>query len=372
VEIDIALDELDVFEKGQGPNPAHKPETVGPCAISAVDWSGTAIAFGTRAGEVLLLPRIKALRSPHRVATAVEDAEVVAAAVHPGGGRILTLTTAGVLQVWSTEARSLVQEVGLPTSCHILHAESLEVAHTISYKPARETSVSAARFSPGSDCLALGTQEGGVDVFDVYGRRSFAKWITKLTDFEVAEASLEIECMDGVVLAKLIQELQESISEGLGVVSLRFYALEVEIAPHARAYKNRPRTYDKATELLEEGMRLCETVSLKAIDMLEVLADNILSSLGPAAPGTSLKAIDMLDVLAGNMLSSLGPAAPGSVLQEHAPANRENLFAFLAYLRCFDFVELDDVTLMEDRKRRLESDQGTIRYDYEPYGKATS
>ena len=33
-----------------------------------------------------------------------------------------------------------------------------QVAHTISYRPARETSVSSARFSPGSDCLALGTQ----------------------------------------------------------------------------------------------------------------------------------------------------------------------------------------------------------------------
>ena len=100
-----------------------------------MDWSGTSIAFGTRAGEVskpyprprtgselskthirllptdvsyicivqvLLLPRIKEIRSPHRLATAVEAAGVVAAAVHPGGGRILTLTASGVLQVWNS------------------------------------------------------------------------------------------------------------------------------------------------------------------------------------------------------------------------------------------------------------------------------
>ena len=42
------------------------------------------------------------------------------------------------------------------------------------------------------------------------------------------------------------------LTPGLGVVSLRFYALEVEKPPHARAYKNRPRTFDKAKELLEE------------------------------------------------------------------------------------------------------------------------
>ena len=34
------------------------------------------------------------------------------------------------------------------------------------------------------------------------------------------------------------------------------------------------------------------------------------------------------------------------ILREHAPADRDNLFAFLAYLRAFDFVELDDITLV--------------------------
>ena len=43
------------------------------------------------------------------------------------------------------------------------------------------------------------------------------------------------------------------------MVSLRFYALEVEIPPHARAYKNRPRTFDKAKELLEEVETLSST-----------------------------------------------------------------------------------------------------------------
>jgi hypothetical protein len=216
--------------------------------------------------------------------------------------------------------------VGAAEGVVVLDASSLSPLHRIAYRAPRGEAVCAARFSPGSSYLALGTSAGAVDVVDVHGRASLARWVPALpaphatswrhvpqtlretvagnrsaasgaaallsltprplararrqlgalAGQEVAEAALEFECADGVLLARLIQarsrpeagprfpfsarrlseagrgcgpgrqELLKELSGGLGVVSLRFYAANCEIAPHARAYKNRPRSLAKA------------------------------------------------------------------------------------------------------------------------------
>jgi len=98
-QVDLALDELDVASRGGAPLFPTRRAAVGPAAVSAADWDGAALALATRAGDVLVLERIKELRSPRAAAAALDPAPLVAAAAHPARGAVLTLSEAGSLQV---------------------------------------------------------------------------------------------------------------------------------------------------------------------------------------------------------------------------------------------------------------------------------
>lgn len=70
--------------------------------------------------------------------------------------------------------------VGVGEGVSVLDARSLAPAHRIAYRVPRGEAVCAARFSPGSSYLALGTSAGAVDVVDVHGRASLARWVPAL------------------------------------------------------------------------------------------------------------------------------------------------------------------------------------------------